>query len=247
MAINLDKMREKLDDLDGKKRKNQKNDEFFRPDFGEHELRILPSEDGEPYKEIYFHYNVGTAVMCPKRNFGEYCAVCEYAHSLWKEGGEESQKMAKGLFARQRFFSNILVRGKEEEGPKPYGYGRKMFKKLVEHTLDPDYGDITDPENGRDIKLSYEKGAQFPIIDFSVKPATKPIAKSKKEIKDILDKIKPLESFFERKTSAEVQKVLETFLGNPYDGEEVKKYGAVKSPEVQITDLDKAIEELADD
>ena len=191
--------------------------------------------------------------MCPKRNFGEKCPICDYASSLWQEGTDEGKKMAKDLFARQRFFSNVVVRGKESEGPKPYGYGKELYKKLIKVVIDPDYGDITDIDNGRDVKLMYEKGggASFPSSDITVKPVTKPLAKTKKEIKEILDKVRPVDSFFERKTPPEVALILEHFLADPFDNDGQKKYGNNSSNSTKesssstvIKDVDAAIDEL---
>jgi len=252
MAINFDKMKEKIESVDNRgKKKSEKDNVFFKPELGDQDIRFLPSEDGDPFKEFWFHYNIGTSVMCPQRNFGEKCPICNYATSLWQEGTDESKKMAKDLFARQRFFSNVLVRGKENEGPKPYGYGKELYKKLIKMVLDPDVGDFTDPDNGRDMKLSYEKekGAQYPTSDLTLKPIAKPIMKSKKEVKDILDKIKPIDSFVEKKSTEEVRKVLEAFLEDPYAEENnVKKYGNKKEEPKksdEISDIDKAIEELS--
>lgn len=253
MAINLDKMKEKLENADNRgKKSGGKDNQFFKPELGDQDIRILPSEDGDPFKEYWFHYGVGTTVLCPKRNFGEKCPICDYASNLWQEGTDESKKMAKSLFARQRFFSNVVVRGKEADGPKPYGYGKELYKKLIKLALDPDVGDFTDPDGGRDMRLSYEKGsgAQFPTSDIMPKPVTKALAKSKKEIKEILDKVQPIDSFFERKTPEEVKKILEAFLDDPFDGNsDAKKYGN-KSTKTETTDdseissVDEAIDEL---
>lgn len=242
-------MKEKLDNLDNKKKGG--DNRFFRPELGVQEIRFLPSEDKDPFKEFWFHYNLKTTVMCPKRNFNEECPVCEYATSLWKEGTDESKKMAKELFSRQRFFANVIVRGKEEEGPKPYGFGKELFKKLLSTVLDPDYGDITDADKGRDVKLTYEKAdlKKFPTSDITIKPVTKPILGTKKEVKDILDKIQPLDSFMDRKTPAEVKEILERFLEDPMaDDSERKMYGSsvdkTSDDDTEVKDIDSAIDEL---
>jgi len=253
MAIDFAKMKEKLDAADGKGTKTGKNNPFFKPEVGSQEIRVICPEDGDPFREFWFHYNIGTTVMCPKKNFGEKCPICDYATSLWNEGTDESQKMAKTLFARQRFFSMIVVRGKEADGPKPYGYGKEVYKKFLKNLQDPDVGDFTDVDNGRDIRLDYEKanGASFPTSDIVLKPVTKPLAKSKKEIKDILDKVMPIDSFFERKTPLEVQEVLEAFLKDPHGDDAKSKYGKktveTAAPSAVIGSVDEAIDELMSD
>ena len=59
------------------------------------------------------------------------------------------------MFARKRYYSPILGRGKESEGVKVWAYGKQAYENLLGLVLDPDYGDITDPETGTDIVLNY--------------------------------------------------------------------------------------------
>ena len=47
MGINLDKMREKLSSLRGD---GNSNDTFWRPEDGDHDIRIVPTPDGDPFK-----------------------------------------------------------------------------------------------------------------------------------------------------------------------------------------------------
>ena len=108
--------------------------------------------DGDPLKEVFFHYNIEGhkgGVMCPKRNFGEECPICDFASKLWRDGtdnnDEETKKLAKSLFVRTRYFSPVVVRGLESEGVKVYGYGKTAYELLLGYILDPEYGDITDP------------------------------------------------------------------------------------------------------
>ena len=50
-----------------------------------------------------------------------------------------------------------MVRGREEEGVKVYGYGKQAYELLLGYILDPEYGDITDINEGTDIALTYTK------------------------------------------------------------------------------------------
>ena len=119
MAINLEAMRAKLDKLNGK---NEGKTNFWRPEDGESNIRVVSTPDGDPFKERFFHYNVGTSgFLCPKKNFGDQCSVCDFANRLWNEGSEESRRQAKDLFAKQRFFTPVLVRGEEDLGIRVWG------------------------------------------------------------------------------------------------------------------------------
>ena len=117
MGINLDKMREKLATLKGN---GGDRDSFWRPEDGNQDIRIVPTPDGDPFKEKHFHYNLGNTpgFLCPKRNYGDECPVCEFASQLWRDGVDNnddgSKKVAKSLFVRPRFFSPVMVRGEED-------------------------------------------------------------------------------------------------------------------------------------
>ena len=84
MGINIDKMRAKLATVRGE---GGDRDTFWRPQDGEQAIRIIPTADGDPFKEKWFHYNLGTnpGFLCPKRNYGEDCPVCDFASQLWPE------------------------------------------------------------------------------------------------------------------------------------------------------------------
>ena len=95
MALNMDKIREKLNSLTGK---GDSKNVFWKPVDGESNIRIVPTADGDPFKDFHFHYNVAQGgFLCPKRNFGDDCPVCNFANKLWNEGTEDSKKMAKDL------------------------------------------------------------------------------------------------------------------------------------------------------
>lgn len=57
MGLDLTKMRAKYQKLRSKGGGNK--DIFWRPQDGEQTIRILPTPDGDPFKEYWFHYNLG--------------------------------------------------------------------------------------------------------------------------------------------------------------------------------------------
>jgi len=224
MALDLAKMKTKLQESEsgGKKSDNA----FWRPTEGDQEVRFVPTDDGDPFKVYHFHYNLGEGarggVLCPKRQFGEACPICEFASKLWQEGTDESKKMAKNLFVRQRFFSPVVVRGEEESGVRIYGYGKTIYEALLGYVLNPDYGDITDVDSGVDFTLTYTlpktKGA-FPQTNLVPKRKSSVLAK-KSEVSAILESVPEIDSLFAKRTSSDVQAILESFLdpsGGPMD------------------------------
>jgi hypothetical protein len=113
MGINIEAMRAKLNASQNGKRNNTNNGFKWRPSEGDQAIRILPTEDGDPFKEFHFHYNVGKnpGILCPKKNHGEDCPICEFASSLWRDGVQNDdntlKQEAKKLFVRKRNSSGI--------------------------------------------------------------------------------------------------------------------------------------------
>lgn len=244
MAIDIAKMREKLNTVKGKGNNNAK---FWKPQTGTQTVRILPTKDGDPFKSFFFHYGLNNeSVLCPKHNFGEACAVCDFVSKLYNDGDEESREMASKLVKKQRFFSPVLVRGEENEGARIWGYSKTTYQTLLETVLNPDYGDITDVEDGVDMDLKYEKvaGKKYPetTLTFKRKSSAMCAGMSDDECESILDSIPDFTKLHKVRTSEEVQTLLEAFLaGNSSDGEnETSKYGESGKP----TDIDTALSDL---
>ena len=218
MGLDLAKMREKLAQLENGG-KSKKDNVFWKPSEGEQEIRIVPTADGDPFKVFHFHYNLGEAarggIVCPKRQFGEECPVCEFASSLWQEESSESKKMAKSLFVRQRFFSPVIVRGQEEQGVRIWGYGKTIYEQLLGLVLNPDYGDITDVDKGVDLTLTYTlpktKGA-YPTTNLVPKRKSSKLAASDELVSDALSNIPNVDELFQQKSTADIRAILESFL-----------------------------------
>jgi len=240
MALNLEAMREKLNaSKNGNKGKT--NDTRWKPEQGDQTIRILPTKDGDPFKEYHFHYNVGKnpGILCPKRNFNEECPICDFASSLWKEGvqnnDDTAKKEAKKLFVRKRYYSPILLRGRESEGVKIWAYGKQAYETILGYVLDPDYGDITDVESGTDIVLNYNvPGTPGSFPKTILKPRRRPTVLCDDDVADceaLLESIPDIASQFDRKTTADVQAILNEALsadGSEGSSSETHKYGGEK-------------------
>jgi hypothetical protein len=254
MGIDMSKMKEKLASLNNRGGDNKNN--FWRPQDGDTTIRIVPTDDGDPFKEYWFHYNVGNhgGFLCNKKNFGEECPVCNFVKSLYNEGDAESIKMAKSLNARQRFFSPVLVRGQEDEGVKVWGFGRNAYSELLGLVLNPDYGDITDAEDGTDLVITYGKtpGATFPQTSITPRRRSSAMADTKKATKEYLSAIPDFDSLFEKKSTQDVQGMLDSFLLGEEDAEETSKESTrfgnsdtkTTDTTTEVSSVDQAFEEL---
>ena len=56
---------------------------------------------------------------------------------------------------KMRTFVPVLVREEEAEGVRFWGFGKEVYQELLSVIADPDYGDITDATNGRDITIEF--------------------------------------------------------------------------------------------
>ena len=230
MAINIEAMRAKLEQSKNpKKAQGGKNSTMWKPQAGAQHIRILPTADGDPFREFHFHYNVGKnpGIYCNKRNDGGECPICDFASKLWREGTEtDDQNLkneAKKLFARKRYYSPVLVRGNEAEGVKIWAYGKTAYETLLGYVLDPDYGDITDPQTGTDIKLTYTLASgpgAFPKT--ALQPRRRPSIlcdDSVADCQDLLDSVPVIDNLFDRKSTDEVQTLLDGYLSSDSSAE----------------------------
>jgi len=252
MGIDMELMRRKLATLRGEHDGNG-NSVWFKPDEGDTDIRIVPTNDGDPLKEMFFHYNVGEhrgGILCPKRNFGEHCPVCEFASQLWREGSnnndEESKKLAKSLFVRTRYFSPVVVRSREDEGIKVYGYGKMAYELLLGYILDPEYGDVTDIQEGTDITLTYTKPTKpgaYPQTNLKMRRNTSPLLEDQDAIPALLDGMPDFDSLFERYSPEQIDAILDEQLAG--DGSaESRSSVTTKYSTNEKNDVERAFDEL---
>jgi hypothetical protein len=212
MTLDFAKLREKLQaSKDGNKGGTKG---FLKLKKGDNVLRVVPSEDGDPFKKFFLHYNVGDALpfLCPQRNWQKPCPVCAFASQLWKEGTEESMAMAKKLFARDRYYSPAIIRKEEDKGVRWWSYGKEVYEYLIGLCLNPEYSDITDPETGIDLVIKYEtpKGALYPKTKIEPRRHSTKICEgyTPETCKNLLDNVPNINSLLEKKSEQEIKDIL---------------------------------------
>ena len=238
MALNLEAMRAKLNASKNGGKPSGKSSTMWKPKAGDQMIRILPTADGDPFREFHFHYNVGKnpGIYCNKRNDSGECPICDFASKLWRDGVENDDSTlkneAKKLFARKRYYSPVLVRGNEADGVKIWAYGKTAYETLLGYVLDPDYGDITDPETGTDIKLTYSiPGTPGSFPKTTLQPRRRPSVLCDDAIadcQDLIDSVPDIDNLFDVKTVEQVQELLDGYLSSDGSAEasssETKKY-----------------------
>ena len=156
-------------------------------------------------------------------SFGRPDPIEEFADKLKQSGNREDWRLGKKLEAKLRTFAPVVVRGEESGGTKFWGFGKTVYQELLSIIADPDYGDISDPINGRDVvvefKTAEETGASFPKTTIRVKPNQTPITEDKAILTNLLDDQKDIREVYNELSYDELAEALGDWL-NPSDGEE---------------------------
>ena len=171
---------------------NNRTSSLWKPQPGKTQIRIVPYEFNKdnPFIELFFHYNLNNRSYLSPISFGRPDPIEEFAQKLKASGNKEDYQLSKKLEAKMRTFAPVIVRGEESQGVKFWGFGKTVYQELLSIIADPDYGDITDPVNGRDVVVEFisaeESGASFPTTKIRVKPNQTPIS----DEPEILEKVK---------------------------------------------------------
>ena len=198
----------------------KKSDSIFKPANGKSQVRIVPYKFNKdiPFIELYFHYNINNKTYLSPMSFGRPDPIVEFAEKLKSTGDTDDWKAGKKMEPKLRTFVPVIVRGKESEGVKFWGFGKTVYQDILGYIADPDYGDITDPNTGRDIVLEVmsaeESNASYPTTTIRVKPATSKLADSPETIQQLLDGQKEITELYQELSYAELKSVLENWL-NP--------------------------------
>ena len=222
MAINLDELRRKHEELSGTAKANSKQsflDSFLRLEEGTNLIRILPWKDEEKqfYAETKIHrVEVSDGMV---RNFhcrkvhDKECPLCDTYYALWNKSNDKDDEYAnkaRQIKPRERYYMNVVSRSDSADQPvKILSVGVMVFKKIIGTMLDEDFGDITDLQNGHDFKIVKVMEGMWPKYDQS-QPRPKPeAAGSDKEIAVWMDSAHDIHGLVKLEEYADVKEVAE--------------------------------------
>jgi hypothetical protein len=230
MAIDLSKIRKKLNQLSGQ---NSKKNIMWRPEEGsETTIRLIayPDNDGQPFKELMFYYNIGNnpGLLAPYQ-FSKPDPIQELITTLRDEQSKESYELAKKLYPKMRCYAPVIVRGEEEKGVRLWAFGKTVYQTLLNYMLDEDYGDITDPLSGRDVRVNCQKnpGQQWATTDVRPRGKDSPLSEDASKSKQWLDNIPDVNDLFELKSYEELERIINAWLdGDSDDKKETSRGGS---------------------
>ena len=201
---------------------NTRTTNLWKPSPGKTQIRIIPHKLNKeiPFIELFFHYDLGGKTYLSPISFGRPDPIEEFADKLKTSGNREDWRLGKKLESKLRTFAPVIVRGEENEGPKFWGFGKTVYQELLSIITDPDYGDISDPVNGRDIvvefKTAEETGASFPKTSIRVKPNQTPITEDSKLLQSVIEDQKDIREIYQEYSYDELAEALRDWL-NPSD------------------------------
>jgi len=193
---------------------------MWRPQEGEEAtVRLLsfPDNDGQPFKERWFYYNIGNnpGLLSPHQ-FGNKDPVQDLINKLREDGSKESYELAKKLYPKMRSYAPVIVRGEEDRGVRLWSFGKTVYQSLLNIMLDEDYGDITDPVQGRDVKVICTKapGRQWAMTEVRPRGKQSHLNENAKTAKEWLDSIPNVDDIYTCKTSDELEKIINDWLNS---------------------------------
>lgn len=216
MALDLSALRAKLNELSNRTRFS---DIIFKPQEGTNIIRIVPlvSNPSFPFVEAHFHYLGGKTYLSPL-TFGEADPIEEFAQKLRGDGGlsKEEWEQTKKFVPKLRTFVPVIVRGKETEGVRFWGFGKTTYKELLSFMEDEDYGDIVDIKTGRDIKIEFTPGeksdTKFPQTTIKVHPKQTPLTTDATLLEKLLTIQPDLYDAYPRLSYDDLKEVLNKYL-----------------------------------
>ena len=187
---------------------------FDKLESGKNVRRVLPPKGDSDmfYSEGYLHFGLGedgkTAVTCLD-TFGKKCPICNYLDSIKNSKNKEDKEFRDKSKKTKRIYINVINRDSdnEEDAPIVLPIGKMILKQLIDIICDPDYGDITDFNEGRDITIT--KSGKGMSTEYSVIAKPKESLASEQLSEEELDeKLPDLDSLFIEKSEEELMAIL---------------------------------------
>lgn len=169
MPIDIEALKAKLGKLQNKGQGRQQKKfkpVLWMPGRGSFTIRIVqwPTEIMEsletpPFMERWFYYGLGKRMVAAQ--YGQPDPVRELRDALYQDRTPENLACAKKLRPKMRVYIPILVTAEADDPDEGVTKGDKVarlwslnettYKDLLSYMVDPEYGDLSDPEVGRDI------------------------------------------------------------------------------------------------
>ena len=225
----------------------------WKPQPGKTQIRIVPYKFNKdnPFIELYFHYGVNGKTYLSPVSFGRPDPINEFASKLKATGDRDEWIQGKKLEPKMRTFCPVVVRGEEAQGVKFWGFGKTVYQELLGFIADPDYGDITDPMNGRDIVVERqtpaEAGNTYGKTTIRVKPNQTPITEDKPLLETIFNSQIEIVDLYTEPSYDDLKEAFKQHM-NPEASGKAETENTLKSdqkaPSETVSDVNDAFDQL---
>ena len=205
---------------------NNRTSNLWKPQPGNQIVRIVPYKFNKdnPFIELYFHYDLGGKNYLSPISFGRPDPIEEFAQKLKGTGSKDDYRLGRKVEAKMRTYAPVVVRGEENQGVKFWGFGKTVYQELLSIIADPDYGDITDAVNGRDVavvfKTAEETGKSFPSTSIRVKPNQTPITEDASLLETLTEHQKNITEIYQEQSYEDLTQALNDYLNGGSSSEE---------------------------
>lgn len=231
MAINLDSVKNRLQSMQAQSANTptKKNGEdILKLVPGKQTVRIVPYVHNPeyPFIELLFHYNFNKKTYLSPITYGNPDPIAELGKKIQANanGNKEEWKIGKGLEPKMRVYAPVIVRGREEEGVKFWGFGSEIYTELLSYMADPDYGDITDPIAGRDIVIDVllpeATGKKHNTPTIRIKPNQSKLSDDKNVI-ELVKNQKNIKDIFQEPSYDDLQAAVEKWMSRDEEESEL--------------------------
>jgi len=222
---------------------------FWKPEPGKTQIRIVPYKFNKdnPFQELFFHYQFENKTMVSPVSYGRPDPINEFSGKLKSTGVKDDWIQGKRLEPKMRTYAPVVVRGQESEGVKFWGFGKTVYQELLSIIADPDYGDITDAINGRDITVEKmtpaEAGNQYGKTTIRVKPNMTPLTEDTDQLKSMIESQVDLNTLYTEPSYDDLKEVLDRYM-NPETEEESETVSTKEPVAAVASNVGDAFDEL---
>jgi len=215
MAVNLDAIRRRMAELNGTKKTSAV--QLWKPALGEYKVRCLPwknAPEGQPFIERWFYYIGNNAGLLAPKQFGKPDPIDDLIRKLYSSGKPDDRVLAKKLQPKMRAYTPVIVRGQEDKGVMVWSFGKIVYQRLLGFFVDEDYGDILDPQEGFDLKvtLTQQPGKQFQDTTVDCKGRSSKLHDDARQLQQWLDSVPSLDDMYRLKSKEEIETILNNWL-----------------------------------
>ena len=231
---------------------NNRTSNLWKPQPGNQIVRIVPYKFNKdnPFIELYFHYDLGGKNYLSPISFGRPDPIEEFAQKLKGTGSKDDYRLGRKVEAKMSTYAPVVVRGEENQGVKFWGFGKTVYQELLSIIADPDYGDITDPVNGRDVavvfKTAEETGKSFPSTSIRVKPNQTPITEDASLHETLTESQKNITEIYQEQSYEDLTQALNDYLNGGASSEETKEEATPAVAEASTYDSQKTSDAFDD-